>query len=454
VNSSLVVESGERRGDRLPPGPKRTPFGLVRFKRDALGWLRDLTDYGDFVQFRIVGRTRHYLLADPEAIHRFLVTHHRSVTKGASMQQARRVLGNGLLTSEADLHQKQRRLLQRGFVHPKVEAYGDRMLEVIEASDASWRAGEVLDVHNEMYRLTLRVIGHTLISTDLGRHAPTLNESLEVTLRWANRLTLPYSSYWERLPLPSLKRLHVHEQAIHETMADLVEERRAFGAEPDDIFSLLLRARENGAEHVTDELIRDEIATILFAGHETTAAQLTWTWYLLARHPEIEGRVLAELDRVVGTGPLRSEHVPQLELVGRVLREALRLYPPVWVFSRTASEDLEHGGYVIPRGSMILMSPWVTHRDPRWWEDADRFDPDRWVDKAQTDRARHAFFPFGAGPRICLGAPFTMLEAALTLAHVSRHWRLLPVDDDEVQPRPWLTLRPGSPVRMRLEPRS
>ncbi len=369
------------------------------------------------------------------------------------MQQARRLIGNGLLTSEAELHHKQRRILQRGFTHPKVEAYGDRMLEVITTTTGRWRNGAVLDVHPEMYRLTLEVIGHALLSTDLGDRAETLNRSLRDVVQWTNRLTLPYASYWERLPLPPLRRLHEHLHTLHATMGDLVEERRRLATEPDDLFSLLLRAQENGADHLTDQLIYDEVATVLFAGHETTAAQLTWAWYLLARHPEVEARLHAELDEVVGAGPLTPQHVPKLHLLGRVLREALRLYPPVWVFSRIAREDLHYDGYVIPRGGAILFSPWVTHRDPRWWQDPDRFDPDRWADEAQAERPRLTFMPFGAGPRICLGASFTMLEAALTLAHVCRRWRLRPVDDGEVRPSAWLTLRPASPVRMRLEAR-
>jgi cytochrome P450 len=181
VNASAVAGNVVRRRDRLPPGPRRTPRSLLNFRRDALGWLRELPRYGDFVHFRVIGNRSHYLIVDPEATRHFLVADHRRVTKGASMQQARRLIGNGLLTSEAELHQKQRRILQPAFVQPKVEAYGDRMLEVIETTEGSWRAGDVLDVHTEMYRLTLQVIGHSLISAELGQRADTLDEALRET---------------------------------------------------------------------------------------------------------------------------------------------------------------------------------------------------------------------------------------------------------------------------------
>lgn len=438
----------------LPPGPRpRIPGALeFAFWRDPTGRLAEMAArYGDASSFRF-GPYTEFLLNHPELI-RVVLVNNRSFTKGNALQQAKRVLGEGLLTSEGELHLRQRRLIQPLFHARRVAGYGDAMVAQTELMLDRWRDGETRDVHREMTRLTLAIVGQTLFDTDVEDEAEEIGAALTESIEAVNRLVYPFvGPAMERLPLPSRRRFRRSIERLDATIERLIAERRA---EPggSDLLSLLLEVEENGGG-MADRQVRDEAMTLFLAGHETTANLLTWTWFLLSEHPDVEARVQAELDAVLGSTPASVEHMPALELTGRVIDEALRLYPPAWVIGRRAIEDVELGaGLVVPTGSIVVMSPYVTHRDARWYPEPERFDPDRWLPEVRATRPQYAFFPFGGGRRLCIGESFARVEAALVLATVARRWSLRLEPGHRVELLPRVTLRPKHGMRMRVERR-
>ena len=314
------------------------------------------------------------------------------------------------------------------------------------------RPGDVVDLQPEMYRLALEVAARSLFSTEIGDRAAELNRSLSEALRWTGRLTFPLSGLWRGLPLSWLRSYHSNVRFLRATVDEIVEERRRLVDPPDDLFALLLQAQADGAEHLTDELVSDEIVTLLFAGHETTASTLTWACLLLAFHPEAQEAAHAELDRVVGDETASPAHLEKLDLIGQVVHETLRLYPPVWLFGRRAIEELELGAFSIRKGSVLLLSPWVSHRDERWWPQPEAFDLDRWTPKARAERP--------ATPSSRSGRAAGLHRRRLRHARSrsdprARALQLAPPPRRRrpARPAPWMTLRPGGPCRVRLEAR-
>lgn len=428
------------------------PGALVAsFWRDPLGTLeRIAAEHGDVAGFRF-GPASEVLVSHPDSVREVLVGKQRAFAKGRALQVARRVIGNGLLTSEGELHRRQRRLMQPLFAHRHVGAYAAAMTACADALQARWRPGEVRDIHAEMARLTLTIVGRTLFDADVEGEAHEIGEALTVSLEAVNRLVYPFGPWLERLPLPSRRRFEEARRRLDATIYRLIDERRrASREEGGDLLSLLLAARD-AEGGMTDEQVRDEAMTIFLAGHETTAVWLTWTWYLLSQHPEVEARLHAELDFVLGGRLPEPADLPHLPLAERVLREALRLYPPVWLVGRRALVDVEIAGRRLPAGTVVLASQWIVHRDPRWWRDPLRFDPDRW--SRPDDRPDYAFFPFGGGARTCIGEGFAWLEAKLALATIASRWRLRLAPGQRVRTRPRITLRPGGGMPMLLERR-
>ena len=383
------------------------------------------------------------MLFHPEHVQRVLVGDHRSFTKGRALTEAKRIVGEGLLTSEGELHRRQRRLLQPLFAHGRVSQYGAAMVEAAERAAARWREGETVDVQHEMSRLTLAVVGRTLFDADVEGEAAEIGQALSESIEMLNRFMLPFSGVLERLPTGTARRLRRARARLDATIYRLIAERRAGGPGGGDLLSLLLLARdaEDPTARMSDEQVRDEAMTIFLAGHETTAVALTWTWYLLARNPAVEERLGAELRRELGG---RLPTVADLERLGyteRVIAEALRLYPPAWIIGRRTMVDLELDGYRIPAGSIVVLTPFVTHRDPRWHPEPLRFDPDRFAPGAQAGRPRYAYFPFGGGPRTCIGEGFALLEARLLLATLAQRVRCAS------RPRPTVRSRCGRASR-------
>ncbi len=331
------------------------------------------------------------------------------------------------------------------------------MVEYAERVSACWRDGQEVDISEEMMRLTLAVVGKTLFDAEVESDADEVGAALTEVMNLFGYLMLPFSELLEKLPLPQRRRFLRARARLDAVIYRIIEERRRTGGDRGDLLSTLLDAvdEEGDQTGMTDEQLRDEVMTIFLAGHETTANALTWAFYLLAQNPEAEARLHEELDSVLAGGRQPTpEDVPALQYTEMVVAETMRLYPPAWALGRLALEDHEVGGYRIPRGSLVLVSQYVIQRDPRFWPDPERFDPERWTPEAKAARPQFAYFPFGGGPRRCIGEGFAWMEGVLILAALARRWRprLIPGRAVETQPR--ITLRPGpGGVPMRLESR-
>ena len=441
------------------PGPKRTlwPGGqLLGFQRDPLGFLTRLARrYGDVAQFR-VGPQRAFLLSEPELIRDLLVTHHERFHKGRALQRAKRLLGEGLLTSEEEFHRRQRRLAQPAFHRQRINAYGAQMVEYAERTSERWRDGQTLDVAHEMMRLTLAIVGKTLFDADVESEADEVGEALTDVMELFGYLMIPYAELLEHFPmLPQTRRFNRARARLDAVIYRIIEDRRRSAGDRGDLLSMLLLAvdEEGDRTGMTNEQLRDEAMTIFLAGHETTANALAWTFYLLAQNPEAERLLHAELDAVLAGRPPSVEDVPALRYTEMVVAEAMRLYPPAWAVGRMAVADHEAAGYHIPRGSLVLASQFVTHRDARYFPDPERFDPERFAPEAKAARPQFAYFPFGGGPRRYLGEGFAWMEATLTLAALARRWRLRLAPGQRVEPLPQHLLRARHGMSMTAEKR-
>ncbi len=417
-------------------------------------------EYGDVVHVDISRKQPAYIISHPDHVREVLVTQQKSFMKGRSFERIKRLLGNGLLTSEGDFHLRQRRLAQPAFHRQRIAAYAATMSEHAARMRDRWREGETLDVSQEMMRLTLGVAAKTLFDADVESEAGEIGAALTEAINALNIAIIPYSELLDKLPLPIFHRFRRARARLDATIYRIIEERRRSGVDRGDLLSMLLMARDTDGDggRMTDDQLRDEIVTIFIAGHETSALTLTWTWYLLAQHPEIEARLHAEVDSVLRetNGDVRvptPDDLPRLEYARRIIAEAMRLYPPIWAVGRRALTDVQIGGYPLPAGALVLISQYVVHHDARWWPDPERFDPDRWLPEVADSRPKFSFFPFGGGTRICLGEQFAWMETTLVLAVLASRWRLRRASNHPVGIRPAVTLRPDGPVRMRVEGR-
>jgi cytochrome P450 len=441
-----------------PPGPNGFVPGLplLAFTRDPLGFLTNVaTNYGDIAHFGF-GSQSFFVLSHPDYVKDVLVTHNGSFMKGRGLQRAKRLLGEGLLTSENPLHRRQRRLAQPAFHKGRIASYGSLMVDyTLRHQGERWQDGQTLDVWEEMMRLTLAIVGKTLFDTDTKREAEEVREAVSATLVSFTRLMMPFSELLDRLPLPSTRRFSQARARLDAIIYRMVDERRKSGADQGDLLSMLMMAQDDEGDGgvMTDEQLRDEAMTIFLAGHETTANALTWTWYLLSQHPEVETRLHEEVDAVLAGRPPTVEDLPRLRYTEMVLAESMRLYPPAWVMGRRAVKDYEAGGYRVPAGSIVLMSQYVIHRDERYFPDPLRFDPDRWTPEAKEARPQFSYFPFGGGPRRCIGDGFAWMEGILVIAALAQSWRMRLVPGHPVELQPLVTLRPKHGMRMTLERR-
>lgn len=446
----------QQRAVSRPPGPKLGFFeGFRTFRKDALGFLlHTARTYGDAASFRI-GPFDLYLLSHPDHVREVLVAGHHAVRKSRVLQEARRILGDGLLTSEGETHKRNRRILQPGFHHERIASYGEAMAELAAVAADRLREGQEFDLHEELMGLTLAIVGRTLFGTDVDQaDAQLVAASLRTMLDMYDRFFLPFAEHLERLPLPANRRFWQAKASLDEVVFGLIRERRAAG-DHGDLLSMLLAARD-GEERpgavgaMSDQQIRDEATTIFLAGHETTALALTWAFYLLSQSPEVEQRLHRELDEVLGDRMAGPSDLSALTYSRWVLSESLRLYPPAWTMGRMVVADLPVGGYVVPAGATALLSQYVIHHDPRWYPDPWRFDPERWKPEAVAARPKYSFFPFGAGPRMCIGEDFAWMEGMLVLATIAQRWRFRLVPGQRIDLSPRITLRPRYGMRMCL----
>jgi cytochrome P450 len=412
------------------PGP-RPWFPLANLYAMAKRPLSFLTEtareYGDVSSFRL-GRQTVYLFNDPDLIRDVLVTHDRSFMKSRALQRTRIILGNGLLTSEGEFHRRQRRLVAPAFHRERIARYNEIIVANAKRVSSSWRDGQEINVADEMMRLALAIVGEALFGTDVSSEADEIRAALSELVDNFNVTLAPFMSMLDRLPLPMVRAMRRAIERLDRTVYGMIEQRRREGGDRGDLLSMLLLAQdEEGSGGMTDEQVRDEVMTLFLAGHETTANALSWSWYLLSQNPQFEA-------------PLNA--LP-------VFSEAMRLYPPAWLIGRMAQDDVTIRDVNIARGSIVIMSQWVMHRDPRWWPDPERFDPSRFV--GTNTRPKFSYFPFGGGSRICVGEGFAWAEGVAVLETIAAEWKLRLAQERPPVPQPRITLRPKGGIRMRVQ---
>ncbi len=441
-----------------PPGPRsKLPGGvLVPFRRDMLKFLAKVQrEYGDIASFRAGGQSM-VLLSHPEAIKDVLVTNNPSFIKGRVLQRSKRLLGEGLLTSEGDLHRRQRRLVQPAFHRTRIAGYAEKMVEYAARTRARWKDGATLDVHQEMMRLTLAIVAKTLFDADVESQAGEVGAALNEVMGLFGFLLLPFSEHLERLPLPPVRRMERARERLDRVIYGMIEQRRASGEDRGDLLSMLIRATdfEGDGSGMSDKQLRDECLTLFLAGHETTANALTWTWYLLSQNAAAEKRFHEELNRVLASRLPTADDYARLPYTEMVLSESMRLYPPAWSVARMNTEPYQIGPYVLPPRTLFLMVQYLMNRDPRWFPEPERFLPERWTTEAKASRPKFAYFPFGGGPRACIGEGFAWMEGVLLLATLGQQWRMRLDPGQRIAIQPQITLRPKYGMRMRLQERT
>jgi len=437
-----------RRRDETAPGPK-SAYGIRNvghYMRDPLTWLRDLKErYGDFVEFEMLG-DRWYVLFHPDDIETVLVKRAKQVKRDGYVEVVERALGKGLLTNDGESWRRQRKLMAQAFTPKRIREYGETMATVGEAG-ARWRDGEVIDVHEEMSRLTMEVVAAVLFGSGVtSEDVHTVGESMEVMNEFFANSPEAVLRVPEWVPTPRNLRMKKAVERIDAIVYEFIRKRRQSREDRDDLLGTLLAATDDETqEGMTDKQLRDEVITLFLAGHETTALNLAYTLMLLGQYPEVEKRVLAELDEVLaGRLPTAadSKALPYTEMV---IKESMRLYPPAWLTGRETAEAIEVGGRTIPPKSQVIVSEWIVHRDPRFFPDPEAFVPERWEDAKSLPR--YAYFPFGGGPRVCIGNHFAMMEAILLLAIVLQRYHLELLPNQRLELAPSITLRPKKGIR-------
>jgi len=415
---------------------------FLAFRWNAPGFLRRIArEQGDVARFRL-GRREAFLLAHPDLVRRVLVDHAEPFVKGRLMQRARRLLGDGLLTSERELHHVQRRRIQPVFTRERLQSYASGVGPLAELITSGWKDGSRVRLDAEMDAIAMRIVARALLGADIEDEVPELLSALRRLARWAPLLTLPGGRALERLRLPVVGRMR---EAI-EIVERVIARRVAEGGPGAPLLDALLRATTEGAA-MSPQLVRDEVMTIFLAGHDTTAAALSWTWLLLAAHPDAAQRLHTELAALPGDRPPEPADVPRLLYTDMVIREVLRLYPPISRIGRRPVRDVDLGPVVLPQGAPVFLSPFVTQRDARWFDQPDEFLPERWA-AAAPERPRFAWFPFGAGPRSCIGEHFARQVLVLAVAAIGRRWLLVPTRSGLPGMRSLLTLKPRGAVWM------
>jgi cytochrome P450 len=438
---------------KRPPGPKgHFLVGVlpeVR-KEDVKFATRMSREYGDIVFVRVVNIPT-YLISHPRYIEEVLVTNYRNFNKAVYLRESKRLFGEGLLTSDGETWLRERRIGQRAFRHEHIDTYAQTIVAHTEQMLDGWQSGEVHDVHQRMMRLTLEIIARVLFGRDLADEIEDAAAAINVYLeQFADRFGMYAVPEW--IPTPGNLRYRRAMRSLDGIIYGAIREGRKSNGDETSLLSAFLRAQQIYGVEMTDFQLRDEMATLFFTGHETTGLALTWTLFLLGENPEAESRLVEELDRVLGDRTATLRDLSRLPYLDWVIKESLRLYPPAYAVVREALNDCEIGGYLIPKGSTVGMFQWVVHRDPRFFDHPDVFRPERWADGLADRLPKFAYFPFGGGPRVCIGKEFALLETALVLATIMRRFRFRTVPGHRTWPLPSLTLRPEYGMRMTLQP--
>jgi cytochrome P450 len=435
------------------PGPHGNSIvgSLVDLGRDPLGFLTRCTrEYGDIVPLRL-GLTPACLVANPDYIEQVLKDRELFI-KSPGFRVLKTLLGEGLLTSEGDSWFRQRRLVQPIFHQKRIQGYGATMVAYTKRMLHTWGDGEIRDIHADMMRLTLSIVMKTLFNTEVNEgEAEDVAHALDVAMHWFESKRRQGFLVWEWFPRPENVRYHNAIAQMDQAIYKLIHQRRASGEDAGDLLSMLMQARdEEDGSQMSDKQLRDELATLMLAGHETTANALSWTWMLLSQHPEVRSQLQNELKEVLdGRFPTVAD-IPHLRYTELVIKEAMRLYPPVSIFGRQATQDCTIGEYAVPAGCVIMISQWVMHRDPRYFENPAAFQPERWADDLEKRLPRGVYIPFGDGPRICIGKGFALMEAVLLVATIAQWFQLDLVPDFPIVPQPSITLRPEFGIKVQV----
>ena len=396
-----------------------------------------------------------YFLYHPDAIEYVVSTNAKNFIKSRTLRSPffQRLVGNGLLTSEHDEWKRQRRLAQPAFHRQRINSYGDVMVDYTQRTISSWNPGEERDIHRDMMRLTLEIVVKTLFNADVSADADKVGRVLSHIVKpFASQATLKWIMD-NRLPTAAHRKFNQDAQEIDAIVYRIISERRQSGRDQGDLLSMLLQSHDDDGTHMSDKQLRDEVMTLFLAGHETTALTLSWAWYLLAGNADAERKFHEELDDVLGGRLPTMDDLPRLKYCEMIAKESMRLYPPAYGLGREALEECEIGGFKVPARSQVFMFQWVTQRDPRFFEEPDAFHPERWTDEFSNNLPKYAYFPFGGGPRFCIGNAFAMMEIILVLATVGQRFRLTLAPNQSVTLLPAMSLRPRDGIKINVEQR-
>ncbi len=437
----------------------RSLRAIVALRRNPLTFLcRSAEVCGDAFRLRATAKLMVYVLRSPAAMHHMLVAHpERYLKHSRGYIKLRQFLGNGLLTSEGEFWRKQRRIIQPALHRDRIAGFASTMVAQTEAMLRRWQPlcenKKILDIDHEMTRLTLQIAGLTLLSADVGGDAETVGTAVNTLNAWTSRAMMHPLQPPLWVPTPSNRRALRARRSLDRIIYGMIQRRRETGEDPGDLLSMLMAAvdQETG-ESMSDEQLRDEVLTMFVAGHETTANALSWAFYLLSLHPVVLRQLSAELSTVLGGRPPTIADLPALKFTERVVLETMRLYPPAWSIGRTLASDDRVDGHLLRGPAVMLISPYLVHRNPAHWPNPAGFDPDRFLPEAVKNRPRYAYLPFSAGPRVCIGKAFAMIETKLILATVLQRFRPALAPGHAIEPEPLITLRPRWGLPMTLAP--
>lgn len=446
----------------MPPNIKKDrPFvNLFNFRNDPIKFFNHITNYDQKISTFHLGSQRIMAVNEPEYIKEILLTQHTKFRKGRGLQMAKVLLGEGLLTSEGKFHKRQRRLIQPAFHHHRINYYGQIMIDSALTHCQSWPQNKPIDMADNMMALTLDIVTKALFDTAINSETQKMKEALTIVVALFHKLTNPLTYILEKFNYSWLFNNPKAANAYHflnELISEIIQKRRD---DPElhkrhDLLSLLIQAEdsESDGERMSNRQVKDESITLFLAGHETTANALTWTLYLLSQHPEIERKFLQELDDVLGKDPPTVEKMKQLTYTRQIFMESLRLYPPAWLIGRMPIEDYILDGFFIPNDTILMMCQYTLHRNPKYFNSAEQFRPERWSDELKSSLPKFAYFPFGGGPRVCIGEHFAWMEGILLLAVIGQQWRCKLAENHSVKLNPVITLRPKNGMKMILTPR-
>jgi cytochrome P450 len=436
----------------LPPGPKPiNPLkNLLLFRKDSLSFLKKISqEYGDIVRFKI-GSLPVVYINHPDHIKEVLSTQNSNFVKGRPLELAKKLLGEGLLTSEGEYHKQHSRIMQPAFHRKMMEAYSPAMSEYANRLMKGWKDGGEVDMMKDMIQMSTGIAGKTLFSVDLEKDAPEINKSLESVLNIFGRITLPLSEWLLKIPLPGTIRFFKAKNKLDNTIYKIINDRKNTPQKNTDLLGLLLQAQEDPNGGFDDKQIRDEALTLLLTAFDTTSLALTWTWYLISQHPQIEAELHQELDRVLQGRTPSWEDYPKLEFTKMVFTESMRLYPPIYLIARQSIKPIEMGGYRIPAKTMVLISPYLIQRDSRFFQEPELFNPKTWSNRVSNQSSKYEYFPFSEGPRSCIGQHYAWLEGIMVLATIAQNWKIRLAPDQKVETSQLLNLRPKYGMRMQL----